>query len=61
MMTDSTFDTLEALEAWVIQTHNDAHVYSNWGLHAKAHGLFDQIARVSAAHAHLLEGNDDVH
>ena len=57
-MTDPTFDTLEALEAWSSKQKSKIMADMILGVADYATPLISQVTRVRAAHSHL-KGNDD--
>ena len=58
-MTDPTFDTLEALEAWERKAKFKGREHHRLGRNLAAIETVWTIRRVLAAHSHLLKGNDD--
>ncbi len=58
-MTDPTFDTLEALEDWEARKRSWIAYHNMMGHEVNVDDSYFQIARVRAAHSHLLKGNDD--
>jgi hypothetical protein len=60
-MTDPIFETREALEAWA-EANGQYAIYLPFDTMRSlevAEEISAQIARVKAAHAHLLKGQDD--
>ena len=57
-MTDPTFDTLEALEAWAAKQKSKIMADMILGVADYATPLINQVTRVRAARSHL-KGNDD--
>ncbi len=60
-MTDPTFETREALEAWATNYAANAKYSFEIGytIQEDYEAYNAQIARVKAAHAHLLKGQND--
>ena len=58
-MTDPAFDTLEAWQQWERDKHLWIIRHDIMGHCVDVVQLKKQIARVRAAHSHLLKGHDD--
>ncbi len=55
-MTDPTFETLEAFEAWERRTKRRGREYHRMGRNSSAIHTVALLRRVLSAHAHLLKG-----